>query len=65
MALPLHDDSSLLMQLLAGGIPPCLLMDLLDTEGMRNALASELSATDVTRARADVAASPVWVMLTA
>lgn len=34
-------------RLLADGIPPSLLMDLLDPEGMKIALASELLTNDV------------------
>jgi hypothetical protein len=40
-------------QLLREGVPPSLLIDLLDPEGLRVALASELLASDVA---ADVAA---------
>jgi hypothetical protein len=39
-------------QLLREGIPPTLLIDLLDPEGMRIALASELLTADVTGAPA-------------
>lgn len=38
---------SLCFRLLADGIPPTLLIDLLDPEGMRVGLASELLASDV------------------
>jgi hypothetical protein len=41
-------------QLLRDGIPPSLLIDLLDPEGMRAALASELLEHDVRRAPAPV-----------
>lgn len=41
---------SLALRLLENGIPPTLLIDLLDPEGMRVALASELAASDVRRA---------------
>jgi hypothetical protein len=34
-------------QLLRDGVPPSLLIDLLDPEGMRAALAAELLASDV------------------
>ena len=40
----------LALQLLLAGIPPTLLMDLLDPEGMRIALAAELAELDVARA---------------
>ena len=39
-------------QLLRDGIPPSLLIDLLDPEGMRAALAAELLASDVQAAPA-------------
>ena len=39
-------------QLLRDGVPPSLLIDLLDPEGMRAALASELLASDVAKAPA-------------
>ena len=42
----------LALRLLQDGIPPTLLIDLLDPEGMRIALASELTAADVARAPA-------------
>lgn len=44
-ALPLAPDLS--WTLLADGIPPSLLIDLLDPEGMRRALAAELVPGDV------------------
>ncbi len=43
---------SLALRLLTDGIPPSLLIDLLDPEGMKVALASELAASDVARAPA-------------
>jgi hypothetical protein len=43
---------SLASRLLADGIPPSLLIDLLDPEGMKLALASELLASDVALAPA-------------
>ena len=46
---------SLALRLLEDGIPPTLLIDLLDPEGMRLALASELTASDVERAPAPAA----------
>jgi hypothetical protein len=42
----------LALHLLRNGIPPSLLLDLADPEGMRLALASELAASDVERAPA-------------
>jgi hypothetical protein len=42
----------LALRLLQDGIPPTLLIDLLDPEGMKLALASELTASDVLRAPA-------------
>jgi hypothetical protein len=44
--------ASLASRLLADGIPPSLLIDLLDPEGMKIALASELLASDVALAPA-------------
>lgn len=44
--------ASLASRLLADGIPPSLLMDLLDPEGMKIALASELLTNDVALAPA-------------
>lgn len=43
--------SSLVMHLIRAGIPPTLLCDLLDPQGMKVALAGELVAGDVARAR--------------
>lgn len=43
---------SLAQRLLADGIPPSLLIDLLDPEGMKIALAGELTASDVALAPA-------------
>lgn len=40
---------SLTWSLLSDGIPPSLLIDLIDPEGMRNALAAELTESDVAR----------------
>ncbi|MCW2544996.1 MAG: hypothetical protein JWM40_2548 [Frankiales bacterium] len=45
MSEPLR--ASLASRLLADGIPPSLLIDLLDPEGMKLALASELLASDI------------------
>lgn len=42
----------LALRLLLDGVPPSLLIDLLDPEGMRLALASELTTSDVTAAPA-------------
>ena len=42
----------LALHLLRNGIPPSLLLDLLDPDGMRVALAAELAASDVERAPA-------------
>jgi hypothetical protein len=44
--------TTLAERLLRDGIPPSLLIDLLDPEGMRAALASELLAADVAAAKA-------------
>lgn len=44
--------ASLASRLLADGIPPTLLMDLLDPTGMKIALAAELLASDVALAPA-------------
>lgn len=49
----------LAQQLLEGGIPPSLLIDLLDPEGMKLALASELTPSDVLRAPAPATARQV------
>lgn len=43
---------SLALRLLTDGIPPSLLIDLLDPEGMKIALAGELTASDVALAPA-------------
>lgn len=43
---------SLVMRLLNDGIPPSLLIDLLDPEGMKIALAAELTSSDVAQAPA-------------
>jgi len=43
---------SLAMRLLTDGIPPSLLIDLLDPEGMKIALAAELASSDVAQAPA-------------
>ncbi len=43
----------LVMQLLGAGIPPSLLIDLLDLDGMRAALAAELAESDAATAIAD------------
>lgn len=45
-------SGSLTMLLLTAGIPPTLLIDLLDPDGMRIALAGELTANDVALAPA-------------
>ena len=45
----------LVMQLLGAGIPPSLLIDLLDVDGMRSALAGELAENDAATALAAVA----------
>jgi hypothetical protein len=44
--------ASLASRLLADGIPPSLLIDLLDPQGMKLALAAELLASDVALAPA-------------
>jgi hypothetical protein len=44
--------SALSWQLLSEGVPPSLLIDLLDPAGMRAALAGELAGDDVRRAAA-------------
>ena len=49
-ALPLARPLS--WHLLASGIPPSLLLDLLDPDGMRAALAAELLESDLARAAA-------------
>ncbi len=54
---------SLAQQLLADGIPPSLLIDLLDPEGMKIALAAELAALDAERALAP--ALRKWIRLSA
>ena len=45
-------------RLLRDGIPPSLLIDLLDPEGMRVALAAELAPTDVALAPAPQDVTP-------
>lgn len=52
MTAPSCSGPRLAPLLLAAGIPPSLLMDLLDPEGMRLALAAELAAGDVAAAPA-------------
>lgn len=47
-ALP-QTGPSLTWNLLSDGVPPSLLIDLIDPEGMRIALAAELTESDVTR----------------
>jgi hypothetical protein len=54
---------SLALRLLTDGIPPSLLIDLLDPEGMKAALAGELTPTDV--ALAPAPALPERVVLSA
>lgn len=51
--------SPLALRLLGAGIPPSLLIDLLDPEGMRVALAAELAASDVQQAPAPAVAGAV------
>lgn len=51
-------DVSLFEQLLADGIPATLLIDLIDPEGMRIALASELAEHDVAQAPAPPVSTP-------
>jgi hypothetical protein len=46
-------------RLLRNGVPPSLLIDLVNPEGMRSALAAEVLASDVTAAPAPVATSKV------
>ena len=53
----------LALRLLLDGIPPSLLIDLLDPEGMKVALASELTTSDV--AAAPAPALPVRRLRTA
>jgi hypothetical protein len=52
MTAPVRTGSTLAQRLLTEGVPPSLLMDLLDPEGMRIALAGELTAGDVAAAPA-------------
>ncbi|MGB8650842.1 MAG: hypothetical protein WCD35_09290 [Mycobacteriales bacterium] len=52
MAVPTHAGPSLALRLLTDGIPPSLLMDLLDPVGMKLALAAELTPSDVALAPA-------------
>jgi hypothetical protein len=54
---------SLALRLLTDGIPPSLLIDLLDPEGMKIALASELTPSDVIQSPAP--ALPIRVARTA
>jgi hypothetical protein len=56
-------DPSLALRLLTDGIPPSLLIDLLDPAGMKAALASELAGSDV--AQAPAPAQPVRAVRTA
>lgn len=61
-ALP-RTGPSLALKLLTDGIPPSLLIDLLDPTGMKAALASELALLDVERALAP--ALEKWIRRTA
>jgi hypothetical protein len=54
---------SLALRLLTDGIPPSLLIDLLDPEGMKLALAGELTPSDV--AETPAPALPIGVARTA
>ena len=58
-------EPTLFQRLLADGIPSTLLIDLVDPEGMRVALASELMANDVDLARAPQLASSERVVRSA
>ena len=51
--------ASLSWALLTDGVPPSLLIDLLDPEGMRLALAGELAPDDVRRSPAPAPATRV------
>lgn len=59
MPAPYRPGLTLAQRLIADGIPPTLLIDLLDPEGMRRALASELTVSDVDRAVTPTAAKGV------
>lgn len=63
MSEPLR--ASLASRLLADGIPPSLLIDLLDPEGMKLALASEVLASDVELAPPPPLARPLRSVQTA
>ncbi len=52
MNAPRGTTPSLAQRLLAGGVPPSLLIDLFDPEGMKRALARELLTSDVALAPA-------------
>jgi hypothetical protein len=52
MTALLRTGPSLALRLLTDGIPPSLLIDLLDPEGMKVALAGELTPSDVVEAPA-------------
>lgn len=59
MAQPSPLSTRFVMRLLADGIPPSLLCDLLDPDGLRTALASELLGGDVARTPPPVLEVPV------
>ena len=52
MTAPSPAGPSLALRLLLDGVPPSLLIDLLDPEGMKAALAAELLASDAALAPA-------------
>jgi hypothetical protein len=55
--------TTLAERLLRDGIPPSLLIDLLDPEGMRAALAGEVLPADVAAAQAPASAAPTAVQV--
>ncbi len=67
MSDPLRASASVTLasRLLADGIPPSLLIDLYDPEGMKLALASELAANDVALAPPPPLALPLRSVQTA
>jgi hypothetical protein len=58
-------STTLALRLLRDGIPPSLLIDLLDPEGMKIALASELTVSDVASAPAPSGAERIRILRSA
>lgn len=59
MTEPSPLSTRFVMRLLSQGVPPSLLCDLLDPDGLRTALAGELLSADVARTPAPPRAQPI------